>query len=62
MYVCIRMFFRSGENVAPLSEAAQRDLTLASITIKYTQSNSVGYSCAGQMVRRAICVFYIHTY
>eukprot|EP01036_Dinobryon_divergens_P032174 gene32174-41711_t len=39
-----------GDNVAPLSEAAQRDLTLASITVKYTQSNSVGYACAGQMV------------
>mmetsp|Transcript_32160 Transcript_32160/g.53745 ORF Transcript_32160/g.53745 Transcript_32160/m.53745 type:complete len:621 (+) Transcript_32160:70-1932(+) len=33
-----------------LTEAAKRDLTLASIAIKYTQSNSVGYARNGQMV------------
>jgi phosphoribosylaminoimidazolecarboxamide formyltransferase/IMP cyclohydrolase len=35
---------------APLSEEAQRDLVLASICIKYTQSNSVGYAKNGQMI------------
>ena len=34
----------------PLPEAAQRDLVLASIAIKYTQSNSVGYAKNGQMI------------
>jgi phosphoribosylaminoimidazolecarboxamide formyltransferase / IMP cyclohydrolase len=33
-----------------LSEDAQRDLILASIAIKYTQSNSVGFSKNGQMI------------
>jgi phosphoribosylaminoimidazolecarboxamide formyltransferase/IMP cyclohydrolase len=33
-----------------LSDEAKRDLLLASISIKYTQSNSVGYACGGQMV------------
>ena len=33
-----------------LPESAVRDLILASICIKYTQSNSVGYSCNGQMI------------
>ena len=33
-----------------LSDAAKRDLLLASIAIKYTQSNSVGYAKDGQMV------------
>jgi phosphoribosylaminoimidazolecarboxamide formyltransferase/IMP cyclohydrolase len=33
-----------------LSADAMRDLLLASIAIKYTQSNSVGYAKAGQMV------------
>merc|ERR1712070_730968 len=33
-----------------LSEAAKRDLILASIVIKYTQSNSVGYSLNGMMI------------
>lgn len=35
---------------APLPADAQRDLTLASIAIKYTQSNSVGYAVNGQMI------------
>jgi len=33
-----------------LSPEAQRDLLLAAITLKYTQSNSVGYALEGQMV------------
>lgn len=33
-----------------MSEGAQRDLVVASITTKYTQSNSVGYATRGQMV------------
>ena len=33
-----------------LSAAAKRDLILASITVKYTQSNSVGFAVDGQMV------------
>lgn len=33
-----------------LSEDAKRDLVVASITAKYTQSNSVGYATRGQMV------------
>mmetsp|Transcript_16143 Transcript_16143/g.35758 ORF Transcript_16143/g.35758 Transcript_16143/m.35758 type:complete len:412 (-) Transcript_16143:139-1374(-) len=33
-----------------LSQAAQRDLILASIAIKFTQSNSVGYARNGQMI------------
>lgn len=39
-----------GAGADALSQAAQRDLTLASITVKYTQSNSVGYAYSGQMV------------
>lgn len=35
---------------APLPPHAQRDLVLASIAIKYTQSNSVGYAVNGQMI------------
>ncbi|KDO34260.1 phosphoribosylaminoimidazolecarboxamide formyltransferase/IMP cyclohydrolase [Saprolegnia parasitica CBS 223.65] len=35
---------------APLTESAKRDLILAAITLKYTQSNSVGYAKDGQMV------------
>ncbi|OQR92074.1 bifunctional purine biosynthesis protein PURH [Achlya hypogyna] len=35
---------------APLTDAAKRDLILAAITLKYTQSNSVGYAKDGQMV------------
>ena len=41
------------ENVkagSTLSLEAQRDLVLASIAIKYTQSNSVGFSKNGQMI------------
>jgi phosphoribosylaminoimidazolecarboxamide formyltransferase/IMP cyclohydrolase len=34
----------------PLDEAAKRDMILASITLKYTQSNSVGYARNGMMV------------
>ena len=33
-----------------LSADAQRDLVLASIAIKYTQSNSVGYAKNGQVI------------
>merc|ERR1712023_213652 len=33
-----------------LPEDKKRDLTLASIALKYTQSNSVGYAMNGQMV------------
>merc|ERR1712078_356474 len=33
-----------------LSKEAKRDLILASIVIKYTQSNSVGYSLNGMMI------------
>ena len=33
-----------------LTEEAKRDLVLASIAIKYTQSNSVGFSKNGQMI------------
>jgi phosphoribosylaminoimidazolecarboxamide formyltransferase/IMP cyclohydrolase len=33
-----------------LSDDAKRDLLLASIAVKYTQSNSVGYARGGQMV------------
>ena len=35
---------------AALSEEAQRDLVLASIALKYTQSNSVAYAKDGQCV------------
>ncbi len=34
----------------PLSDDTKRDLVLASIAIKYTQSNSVGYAKNGQMI------------
>lgn len=33
-----------------LTDAKQRDLILAAITLKYTQSNSVGYAKDGQMI------------
>ena len=33
-----------------MSAAARRDLVLASITLKYTQSNSVAYALDGQMI------------
>ena len=35
---------------APLPESAVRDLTVATITLKYTQSNSVCYTVNGQVV------------
>lgn len=35
---------------APLSEEALRDLTVATIALKYTQSNSVCYAARGQIV------------
>ncbi|KAG6018588.1 bifunctional phosphoribosylaminoimidazolecarboxamide formyltransferase/IMP cyclohydrolase, partial [Claviceps citrina] len=35
---------------APLPESAARDLTIATITLKYTQSNSVCYAVNGQVV------------
>ena len=35
---------------APLPESASRDLTVATITLKYTQSNSVCYAVNGQVV------------
>lgn len=34
----------------PLSESAVRDLTVATITLKYTQSNSVAYALNGQII------------
>jgi len=34
----------------PLPEGAVDDLVLASVAVKYTQSNSVGYAMGGQMV------------
>ncbi|MBC8259997.1 MAG: phosphoribosylaminoimidazolecarboxamide formyltransferase [SAR324 cluster bacterium] len=37
-------------NNKELSSAAKRDLVLASITLKYTQSNSVAYAKDGQMI------------
>jgi phosphoribosylaminoimidazolecarboxamide formyltransferase/IMP cyclohydrolase len=33
-----------------MTEDAIRDLLVATITLKYTQSNSVGYSIRGQMI------------
>lgn len=38
------------KNSAPLSESALRDLTVATIVLKYTQSNSVCYAFNGQIV------------
>jgi hypothetical protein len=35
---------------APLSDAALRDLTVATIALKYTQSNSVCYALNGQVI------------
>lgn len=35
---------------APLPESASRDLTVATITLKYTQSNSVCYAVNGQVI------------
>jgi phosphoribosylaminoimidazolecarboxamide formyltransferase/IMP cyclohydrolase len=36
--------------VGELTEAAKRDLVLGLITLKYTQSNSMGYALGGQMI------------
>lgn len=36
--------------IGSLSEAARRDLVLGYTTLKYTQSNSVGYAVGGQMI------------
>jgi phosphoribosylaminoimidazolecarboxamide formyltransferase/IMP cyclohydrolase len=36
--------------VGALTHDARRDLTLGLITLKYTQSNSVGYALGGQMI------------
>lgn len=33
-----------------LTEAAKRDLIIATITVKYTQSNSVCYAKSGQVI------------
>lgn len=51
---------RNGHQVSPadlqqvvcgeLSEGAKRDLLLGMVTLKYTQSNSVGYALGGQMI------------
>ena len=38
------------KNSGPLSESALRDLTVATIALKYTQSNSVCYATRGQVV------------
>ncbi|KAK3943731.1 cytidine deaminase-like protein [Diplogelasinospora grovesii] len=38
------------KGAGPLPENAQRDLTIATIAIKYTQSNSVCYAARGQVV------------
>ncbi|KAK0392562.1 hypothetical protein NLU13_2057 [Sarocladium strictum] len=38
------------KNSAPLPESAARDLAVATITLKYTQSNSVCYALNGQVV------------
>ncbi|KAK3300275.1 cytidine deaminase-like protein [Chaetomium fimeti] len=38
------------KNAGPLSESALRDLTVATIAVKYTQSNSVCYAARGQIV------------
>jgi phosphoribosylaminoimidazolecarboxamide formyltransferase/IMP cyclohydrolase len=38
------------KNSPPLSESALRDLTVASIAVKYTQSNSVCYALNGQVI------------
>jgi len=40
----------TGDEHSSLPPAAQRDLVLASICLKYTQSNSVGYARNGQMI------------
>ena len=38
------------DKCAPMNDAAVRDLIVASICVKYTQSNSVGFSKDGMMV------------
>jgi len=38
------------KDAAPLSESALRDLTVATIALKYTQSNSVCYALNGQII------------
>jgi len=38
------------KNSGPLPEYAQRDLTVATIALKYTQSNSVCYALNGQII------------
>ncbi|PHH65516.1 hypothetical protein CDD81_2296 [Ophiocordyceps australis] len=38
------------KNAGPLPESAARDLTVATITLKYTQSNSVCYALNGQVI------------
>lgn len=38
------------KNSPPLPESAQRDLTVATIALKYTQSNSVCYALNGQLI------------
>ncbi len=38
------------KNSGPLPESAQRDLTVATIALKYTQSNSVCYALNGQII------------
>ena len=37
-------------SIVPLPDRAKRDLLLASVVLKYTQSNSVGYAINGQMI------------
>ncbi|XP_075994640.1 bifunctional purine biosynthesis protein ATIC [Genypterus blacodes] len=43
-------FFSNVVSSGSLSEAAQRDLTVATIAVKYTQSNSVCYAKDGQVI------------
>ncbi|XP_014836992.1 PREDICTED: bifunctional purine biosynthesis protein PURH [Poecilia mexicana] len=43
-------FFRNVVSKGSLSEDALRDLTVATIAVKYTQSNSVCYAKAGQVI------------
>ncbi|PWA19087.1 bifunctional purine biosynthesis protein PURH [Gambusia affinis] len=43
-------FFRNVVSEGSLSEDALRDLTVATIAVKYTQSNSVCYAKAGQVI------------
>ena len=38
------------KNAGTLPESAQRDLTVATIALKYTQSNSVCYALNGQII------------